>query len=124
MLAMATAGAYSIILTNGQTISVWQKAGQEVNTNPAATTQGLAAATTTTTDFSVLSPACVTDILVPTTLTAGGIEVYNVTYGARTMLGWNNLESFVSTNTTRNPARICFRPGVVYRFIQTVAGNT
>lgn len=117
------ASTYSIILSNGQTISVYQAANQPVNSNPVLSLVGVAVSTTPTTDFSVMSPACVSDIIVTSALTAGGIEVYNVTTGVRTSLGWNNLETFLNTNTTRNPARLCFRPGMVYRFIQTVAGN-
>jgi hypothetical protein len=49
--------------------------------------------------------------------------VYNVTSGTRTNKGYNNLEIYLSTNTTRSPPRICFRKGQIYRFIQTVAGN-
>lgn len=117
------ASAYSIILSNGQTISVYQASGQAVNTNPVVNMNGIASNTTTTTDFSVQSRACVTDIVVTSGLTAGGIEIYNVTTGTRTQRGYNNLETFTITNTTRNPAVICFRPGYIYRFIQTVAGN-
>lgn len=117
------AATYSIILSNGQTINVYQAANQAVNTNPVVNLIGAASATTTTTDFSVMSLACVADIIVDGNLTAGGIEVYNVTTGTRTSLGWSNLATFTSANTTRNPARICFRPGYVYRFIQTIAGN-
>lgn len=117
------ASTYSIILSNGQTVSVYQAANQGINTVPVATLNGVASSTTGTTDFSVKEPACVTDIIVPTTLTAGGVEVFNVTTGIRSQKGWSNLETFVSTNTTRNPARLCFRPGHLYRFIQTVQGN-
>lgn len=120
---MAAGGTYSIILSNGQTISCYQASNQAVNSSPPCTTTGAAIATTVTTDFSVSSPATVVDIIVPTTLTAGGIEIYNVSRGVRTQKGWANLETFLSTNTTRRPAAVTFMPGKVYRFIQTVAGN-
>lgn len=120
---MAAGGKYDLTLSNGQTISIWQLASQAVNSSPACTLQGAAAATTLTTDFGVQSDACVVDIVVPATLTAGGIEVFNVTTGRRTNLGWNNLETFLNTNTTRRPARVCFKKGNTYRFLQTVAGN-
>jgi len=117
------ASKYDIILTNGQTLSLWQLANQAVNSSPACTLSGAAAATTLTTDFSPSSDACVKDIIVSSALTSGGIEVYNVTSGTRTNKGYNNLEIYLSTNTTRSPPRICFRKGQIYRFIQTVAGN-
>ena len=120
---MAAGGKYDIILTNGQTISIWQLASQAVNSSPSCTLQGAAAATTLTTDFSVMSDACIKDCIVAAALTAGGIEVYNVTKGERSNRGINNLELYLITNTTRSPPSICFRQGQVYRFIQTVAGN-
>lgn len=117
------AQTYSIILSNGQTISVYQAASAAVNSNPVVNTQGVADVNTKTTDFSVMSTAQVVDIIVPAGFTAGGIEVYNVTFGRRTQLGWFNLETFTSQNTTRNPAHLIFRRGLIYRFIQTVQGN-
>lgn len=117
------ASTYSILLSNGQTISVYQAASQAVNSSPVCTLTGAAGSTTTTTDFSVSSPASVVDIVVAAALTAGGIEVYNVSKSLRTQKGWSNLETFLNTNTTRRPARVTFMPGNVYRFIQTVAGN-
>jgi hypothetical protein len=47
---MAAGGKYDIILSNGQTISLWQLSAQAVNSNPACTLQGAAAATTLTTE--------------------------------------------------------------------------
>lgn len=128
------ASTYSIILSNGQTISVYQASSQGVNTSPVCTLLGAAGSTTTTTDFSVSSDACVVDIQVAAALTSGGIEVYpdgvavpgspnNVSQSNRTQKGWANLETFLSTNTTRRPAKVCFRRGQIYRFVQTVAGN-
>lgn len=117
------ASAYSIILTNGQTISVYQAANQAVNSNPVVNMNGVATAGMTTTDFTVSSSACVDDIIVPATLTAGGIEFYNVTRGIRSGKGYFNLETFTAANTTRHPARICLVPGYTYRFIQVIAGN-
>lgn len=104
-------------------ISVYQAASQAVNTSPVCTLLGAAGSGTTTTDFSVSSDACVVDIQVAAALTAGGIEVYNVSQSNRTQKGWANLETFLSTNTTRRPAKVCFRRGQIYRFVQTVAGN-
>lgn len=122
---MAAGGKYDISLDNGQTISVWQLASQAVNTSPACTLEGAAAATTLTTDFSIRPGriAYISDVIVGATLTAGGIEVYNVTKGQRSGLGINNLETYTSANTTRRPPRIGFAPGQVYRLLQTVAGN-
>jgi pyruvate dehydrogenase complex dehydrogenase (E1) component len=117
------ASTYSIVLSNGQTISVYQAANQAVNTNPVVSMLGAAGPTVTTTDFSVQQPAYVVDVVVPATLTAGGVEVFNVTESRRTQRGWNNLETFQSTNTTRRPAVVMFRPGYIYRFVQTVTGN-
>lgn len=119
---MAAGGAYSIVLSNGITISVYQAASQAVNSNPVCTLTGEAASTTTTTDFSVPTPGRVVDIVVGAALTAGAIEVYNVTKGQRSQRGWV-LPTFLATNTTRKPAPVTFMPGQVYRFIQTVAGN-
>lgn len=120
---MAAGGTYSIILDSGITISCYQAASQAVNSNPPCTTTGAAASTTTTTDFAVPVRSTVKDIIVGAALTAGGIEVYNVTKGQRTLRGWSNLETFLATNTTRSPAPVTFVPGNTYRFIQTVAGN-
>lgn len=120
---MAAGGKYDLAFSNGQTLSVWQLASQAVNSSPACTFEGAAAATTLTSDFSPSSDCCLQDIVVATTLTAGGIEFYNVTRGQRSGKGVNNLEVYLNTNTTRRPPRICLRKGVVYRLIQTVAGN-
>lgn len=117
------ASTYSILLSNGQTISVYQAASQAVNTSPVCSMTGAASSATTTTDFSVMSDCYVSDIIVTAALTAGGIEVYTVSDSNRTQRGWSNLETFLATNTTRKPARIGFRKGKIYRFIQTVAGN-
>lgn len=117
------ASAYSILLSNGQTISVYQAANQAVNSSPVCTLTGTAGSTTATTDFSVSSDCHVIDIVVTSALTSGGVEVYNIKKASRTMKGWSNLETFLNTNTTRRPAQIGFRAGTTYRFIQTVAGN-
>lgn len=118
------ATAYNIVLSNGQTLSVWQLANQAVNTNPGCTTLGEAAATTLTTDFSVQSSCYITDVVVAAGLTAGGIEFINVTQGLRrTGKGIGNLAPYLATNATRRPPNIGFRPGQIYRIVQTVAGN-
>jgi hypothetical protein len=117
------ASKYDLIMSNGQTLSVWQLANQAVNSSPGCTFQGAAAATTITTDWSPNSDCYLTDCVVPAALTAGGIEFYNVTRGERTNKGINNLETYLNTNTTRSPPKIGFRKGLVYRLIQTVAGN-
>jgi hypothetical protein len=120
---MAAGGKYDIALTNGQTISVWQLASQAVNSNPACTMEGAAAATTLTADFTPRSNCYIEDVVVAATLTAGGIEFYNVRSGVRSGRGINNLETYVSGNTTRRPPRIGLTGGTTYRLIQTVAGN-
>lgn len=117
------ASTYSIVLSNGQTISIYQASSQAVNSSPVCSLTGSASSTTTTTDFSPMSDACVVDVVVTSALTAGGVEVMNVSTGTRTNRGYANLEVFLTTNTTRKPAKICFRKGQIYRFIQTVAGN-
>ena len=117
------ASTYSIVLENGQTISVYQAGSQAVNSNPAITLVGAAGAGTVTTDFSVMSSTRIQDVVCTTALTAGGFEVYNVTRGVRSSLGISNLESYLTSNTTRTPPKIGFRAGQVYRFIQTVQGN-
>ena len=117
------ASAYNIILTNGQTVSVYQASGQAINTNPVVTMQGTASVANVTTDFSVMSDCYIQDIVVSTALSAGGVEVYNVSRGQRSNMGVSNLEVYNINNTTRNPPRIGFRAGQVYRFIQTTAGN-
>ena len=71
----------------------------------------------------MMSDCCITDVVVAAALTGGGWEVYNVSSGIRSGKGINNLETYLNTNTTRNPPRVCFRAGTVYRLIQTVAGN-
>ena len=117
------ASAYNIVLSNGQTLSVWQLSSQAVNTSPAATFLGAAATTTLTTDFSPMSDCVISDVVVAAALTAGGFEVYNVSDGVRSGRGINNLEAYLNTNTTRNPPRIGFRADKIYRLVQTVAGN-
>jgi len=117
------ASTYKIVLDNGQTLSVYQAANQAVNTNPVCTLTGAAASTTTTTDFSVSRDTAIKDIVVTSALTAGGIEIYNVTKSKRSEMGIADLESYLNTNTTRQPPRIGFRAGNIYRLIQTVAGN-
>ena len=117
------ASAYNIILTNGQTVSVYQASGQAINTNPVVTMQGTASVANVTTDFSVMSDCYIQDVVVSTVLSAGGVEVYNVSRGQRSIMGVSNLETYTTNNTTRNPPRIGFRAGQVYRFIQTTAGN-
>lgn len=117
------ASKYDLILANGQTLSVWQLANQAVNSSPGCTFNGAAAATTLTTDFSPDSDTYLKDVVVSSALTAGGIEVINVTKGVRSGRGINNLEVYLATNTTRQPPRIGFRKGQIYRLIQTVAGN-
>jgi len=117
------ASTYKIALSNGQAISVYQAASQAVNTSPVVTMVGVASSTTTTTDFAVSETAYVTDIVVTTALTAGGIEVYNVTDSRRSGKGWNDLETYLNTNTTRKPIALKFIKGKTYRFIQSVAGN-
>jgi len=114
---------HDIALSNGQSLSVWLVSNQAVNTNPGCTLDGAAAATTLTTDFAVRSDCCIVDVVVPAGLTAGGWEVYNVTKGIRSGKGISNLETYLNTNTTRRPPRICFRAGQTYRLIMTVAGN-
>ena len=52
---MAAGGKYDLSFTNGQTLSVWQLSSQAVNSNPAATFTGAAAATTLTYDFLRIS---------------------------------------------------------------------
>lgn len=117
------ASTYTIALRNGQTLSVYQAASQGVNTSPVCTMVGAAGSTTTTTDFSVSTDTCIDDVVVATALTAGGIEVYNVSRSMRTGKGIFDLAPYLATNTTRRPPKICFRKGQVYRFIQTTAGN-
>jgi len=120
---MAAGGKYDISLSNGQTLSVWQLASQAVNSSPACTLEGAAAATTLTTDFSVQQDCYIRDVLVASTLTAGGIELYNIDAAQRSGKGINNLESYLITNTTRNPPQIWLKRGRRYRLLQTVAGN-
>lgn len=120
---MAAGGTYKIRLSNGQTLSVYQAASQAVNSNPVCTMVGAASSTTLTTDFAVSENCTIKDIQVASTLTAGGIEFYNVTESRRTQRGIEDLEAWLSTNTTRVPPAIGFRRGQVYRLIQTVAGN-
>lgn len=117
------ASKYDLILSNGMTLSVWQLANQAVNSSPACTFQGAAAATTLTTDFSPDSDCYLKDVVVSSALTAGGIEFYNVSRGSRSGRGINNLEVYLATNTTRSPPNIGFKKGQIYRLIQTVAGN-
>jgi len=114
---------YDINLSNGKTLSVWQLSSQAVNTNPGCTLDGPAAATTLTTDFTVPTDCCIKNIVVPAGLTAGGIEVYNVSKSMRSGKGVGNLEIYVVANALLPPPRICFRAGTIYRLIQTVAGN-
>jgi len=114
---------HDVILSNGQTLSVWQLSNQAVNTNPGCTLDGPAAATTLTTDFTVRSDCCISKIVVPAGLTAGGWEVYNVSKGMRSGKGVSNLEIYLVANALITPPRICFRAGTVYRLIYTVAGN-
>ena len=120
---MAAGGAYNLVFSNGQTLSVYQAASQAVNSSPVNTFEGVAAATTVTTDFSPASDCCLKDVTVGAALTAGGIEFYSVTDGRRSGKGINNLQDYLNTNTTRSPPKICLRKGKAYRFIQTVAGN-
>lgn len=117
------ASTYTILLDNGMSLSVYQAASQAVNTNPVCTTIGAAGSTTTTTDFSFPSDCHIRDVVVTSALTAGAVEIYNVSKGLRTQKGIGSLETYLNTNTTRNPPRIGFRGGQVYRLIQTVAGN-
>lgn len=117
------ASVYSIVFSNGQTLSIYQAASQGVNSNPVCTCQGIASANVVTTDFSLDSAAYVVDIIVPNTLTAGGIEFFDVWAGMRTNRGFNNLETFTASNTTRRPAPIALYGQRPYRLIQTIQGN-
>lgn len=117
------ASTYKIVLANGQTLSVYQAASQAINSSPTCTFQGAASSATVTTDFSVNSDTYIKDIVVTSALTAGGIEVYNVSRSKRSDMGVGDLESYLTTNTTRKPPAIGFRAGTVYRLLQTVAGN-
>lgn len=117
------ASTYYIVFDSGQTLSVYQAASQAVNSSPVCTFEGAAASTTVTTDFSPSRNCCISDVTVAAALTAGGIELYNVTQGRRTGRGIANLQDFLNTNTTRRPPRICLKAGNTYRLIQTIAGN-
>lgn len=117
------ASTYYLQFNNGTSLSVYQAANQAVNSSPVCTSMGAAASTTTTTDFSVPTMCHLEDVKVSSALTAGGIELYNVTLSKRTGLQIPNLESYLDTNTTRKPPKIGFRPGYTYRWIQIIAGN-
>ena len=112
------ASTYTITLKNGQSLSVYQASGRAVNR-----LTGPAASTTTTTDFTPNTDTCIEDIVVAAALTAGGIEVYNVSRSMRSGKIIGDLSPYLATNTTRRPPRICFHAGQVYRLIQIVAGN-
>jgi len=118
------AGYFNIVLSNGQTLSVWKIISQAVNSNPGCTFNGTAAATTTTTDFRVSSDCCISDITVDANCTAGGIEIYNVTDSLRSgkviaPIGVNYLNSVKN----KSIPRICFKANKTYRLIQIIAGN-
>jgi hypothetical protein len=117
------ASEFGIKFSNGQVLSVYQASGQAVNTNPVCTFLGVASASTTTVDFTPTSDCALSDIIVSSALTAGGIEFYNVTRGRRSERGDNHLETYLITNTTRRPPAIVLKGGQTYRLIQTVAGN-
>lgn len=117
------ASTYTITLKNGQSLSVYQASNQAVNSSPVCSLTGPAASTTTTTDFTPNTDTCIEDIVVAAALTAGGIEVYNVSRSVRSGKIIGDLSPYLATNTTRRPPRICFHAGQVYRLIQIVAGN-
>jgi len=117
------ASTYTITLSNAQSLSVYQASSQAVNSSPVCSLTGPAASTTVTTDFSPSSDCCIKDVVVPAALTAGGIEVYNITKSQRSGKIIGDLSPYLATNTTRNPPRICFKAGQSYRLLQIVAGN-
>ena len=117
------ASIYTIVLSNGQTISVYQGASQPLNSVLNVGLIGLPDANSKITDFSVMTDAYIFDIIVPATLTAGGFEIYDVTAGQRTSLGVNNLEVFTKDNMSRRVPPLGFRAGRYYRLIQSVSGN-
>jgi hypothetical protein len=114
---------YMIQLSSGQALSCFQPSSAPVNALIRSTFIGVADASTQTSDFSVMRDAVITDVTSDDALTSGGFEVYDVSHGERTSLGINNLESYHVSNTTRNPPRLAFYAGVIYRLIQSVAGN-
>lgn len=117
------ASTYTIVLSNGQTLSVYQAAGQALNSVLNVGTISLPDANSKITDFGVMSDAFIFDIIVPDSLTAGGFEIYDVTAGARTSMGVNNLEVFTKNNMSRRVPPLGFRAGRTYRLLQSVAGN-
>lgn len=117
------AAVCTIVLSNAQSISVYQASSQAINTNYACTLEGKASAATLTTDFSVHSTCAIVDMFVDSAWTAGGFEVYDVTGGGRTGVGVANVEVYTIANTNRRPPSIIFGRGRIYRLLCTVAGN-
>jgi len=117
------ATSYFMQLSSGQAISVRQKVSAELGYVLPVTLMGVATDNTNTTDFSVMRDAWVTDILTDDGLTSGGFEIYDVTAGARTNIGVNNLSSYHISNTTRRAPPLGFVAGRLYRLIQSVPGN-
>lgn len=117
------ASTYSIQLKNGQTLSVYQASSQAVGSSPVCSLTGPASSSTTTTDFVPASDTCIDKIVVPAALTAGSIEIYNVTKSQRSGKTVSDLSIYLVANALLTPPKICFRGGQTYRLMQVVAGN-
>ena len=117
------ASTYTITLSNGQSISCYQPAGAVEGTPIRVNMMGKATVTTVTYTFGTATDCYLFDIIVDSTLTAGGFEIFDVTGGARTSVGVPNLEAYTLGNNSRRCPPLGFRAGRTYQLLQSVAGN-